>query len=131
MHYQSLMKKPPPQRGGAPRLCLSSGTGNMRLGIAQHSSGQRLPRDEGYKRFDGHLRTRDIDEQAVACGCPGARVRLSKPCGSSARDLTAGARHERMDTITMGVLKMMHVPAEDRLHPRLLKQRHQCRYDRA
>ena len=51
---------------------------------------------------------RFIDEQAVAYGGPGDRVRLSKPCGSSARDLPAGARHASIETITTAVLKMPH-----------------------
>src|SRR5215471_5835953 len=60
---------------------------------------------------------RFIEEPAVAYGGPGDRVRLSKPCGSSARDLPAGARHASIETITMGGLKMLRVPAEDRLPP--------------
>ena len=67
----------------------------------------------------------------MAYGGPGDRVRLSKPCGSSARDLPAGARHASIETITMGGLKMLRVPAEDRLHPRLLTQRHPRREERA
>ena len=93
--------------------------------IAEHNLGQSVPRDQLGNWSDGHLRAIELDQQEVACRCPGDGVRLRKPGGSIERDLTACTRDEIMDPVHVGVLKVVLVATEDHLDSRPLKERDQ------